>query len=273
MSDPKTYFSTKEHAAGYKTFRLPLPENIVKKITAYLAQKFELKECTAVDVGCGSGQSTFPIAKHVGRVVGVEPSEAQLAELKSNDVTAHNVEFRLGSADHLPLDSSSVHLVYAVEAIHWFDQAQFFREVDRVLVNGGVLAVANGVHSFEIAGYEQESRRLLDEFESRDSKSYWDWSRIQLTINLLESVVLPYAESERDTSLYQEHKMSVAFFIGRIKTSSGNAKFLKEKPEEAEEAFKILQDKFLKMVGSSNLAEDTIITVRKRHVLLLSRKP
>ena len=32
----------------------------------------------AVDVGCGTGQSTFPLTEHFDKVYGIDPSKAQV---------------------------------------------------------------------------------------------------------------------------------------------------------------------------------------------------
>ena len=46
----------------------------------------------AVDVGCGSGQSTRPLAPYFKKVIGVDVSEAQIAKARCAD-NPPNVEF------------------------------------------------------------------------------------------------------------------------------------------------------------------------------------
>src|SRR5688572_12125052 len=65
-----------------------------------------------LDVGCGLGQLTRDMARQVipgGKMVGIERSADQLAaarELACRAGEDHLVEFREGTADHLPLDDS-----------------------------------------------------------------------------------------------------------------------------------------------------------------------
>ena len=95
---------------------------------------------TALDIGCGSGQSTVALSQHFKEVIGADVSEAQLAQTPQGLPGA--VSFRVSSAEDLSFQASgSVDLVTVASAIHWIDLDQFYPEVERVLRPGGVLAV------------------------------------------------------------------------------------------------------------------------------------
>jgi len=47
---------------------------------------------------------------------------------------------RLSAAESLPVEDNSVTLIQVATALHWFDLDKFYRECDRVLVPGGVVA-------------------------------------------------------------------------------------------------------------------------------------
>jgi 2-polyprenyl-3-methyl-5-hydroxy-6-metoxy-1,4-benzoquinol methylase len=51
------------------------------------------KDLLAVDVGCGSGQSTQVLSPHFSRVVGLDVSEAQIKIAAKNN-TRNEVEYR-----------------------------------------------------------------------------------------------------------------------------------------------------------------------------------
>jgi SAM-dependent methyltransferase len=51
------------------------------------------------------------------------------------------IEYRVAGAEHAPLENNSVDLITVAQALHWFDQTQFFQEAWRVLKQNGVLAV------------------------------------------------------------------------------------------------------------------------------------
>ena len=48
--------------------------------------------------------------------------------------------FSVSTAENLNLDDSVASLITAGTALHWFEHAQFYKECDRVLVPGGVVA-------------------------------------------------------------------------------------------------------------------------------------
>jgi len=46
----------------------------------------------------------------------------------------------LSAAKNLSIEDNSVTLIQVATALHWFDLKKFYRECDRVLVPGGVIA-------------------------------------------------------------------------------------------------------------------------------------
>jgi SAM-dependent methyltransferase len=70
------------------------------------------------------------------RVIATDASDAQIRSAQPID----GVTFRVARAESSNLPAASVDLVTVAQALHWFDVAAFFREVERVLAPGGVLA-------------------------------------------------------------------------------------------------------------------------------------
>ena len=54
--------------------------------------------------------------------------------------------FRFGSAEDLPVEDSSVNLITAGRAIQYFDFPKFFRECQRALAPGGIVAFYSSEH-------------------------------------------------------------------------------------------------------------------------------
>jgi ubiquinone/menaquinone biosynthesis C-methylase UbiE len=64
---------------------------------------------TAVDVGCGSGQSTYPLRQHFNKVIGIDVSEKQIEHAKKK---YSDVEFKVGPGENLQfLENCSVNLI------------------------------------------------------------------------------------------------------------------------------------------------------------------
>ena len=117
-------------------------------------EMFNLTDKSVVDVGSGTGQSTFEISKRARLVVGIEPWEEmrRFAFVKKQTLGIRNVEFVNAAAEALPLSEHSVDLVISVWGFpFWFAFAgekgtklarAFTRDSLRALKPGGsVIAV------------------------------------------------------------------------------------------------------------------------------------
>lgn len=70
----------------------------------------------ALDLGCGSGQVAAVLARSFARVVGVDPSEAQLAHAEQ----LPNIEYVAAPAEHVPqLADGCADLITVAQAFHW----------------------------------------------------------------------------------------------------------------------------------------------------------
>jgi len=130
MSTFKDLFSPQ--ASDYARFRPVYPPELY----AWLAAQAPARQL-AVDVGTGNGQAAIALAAHFERVIGVEPSEGQLA----NATPASRVEYRRGAAEATGVEAASADLLTVAQAFHWFAHDAFFAEVRRVVRPGGSLAV------------------------------------------------------------------------------------------------------------------------------------
>lgn len=106
----------------------------------------------AVDLGCGTGQLSLPLAARVRAVLGVdpEPDMLLLARQAARDLGVANVCWLLGADSDLAtlgplLGPRSVGVVTIAVAIHWMDRETVFRAVGPLLrPRGGVVVVTNG---------------------------------------------------------------------------------------------------------------------------------
>ncbi|XP_038605678.1 trans-aconitate 3-methyltransferase-like isoform X3 [Tachyglossus aculeatus] len=134
-------FEGEDHAALYQKYRFPPSAEVLDLIFSFLGEKKQKPYKLAVDVGCGSGQSTRVLAPHFERVLGTDISEAQIQQA-GKAPSPHNVSYRVCPAEELPLEDASVDLVTAFTAAHWFDTERFLQEVTRVLKPQGCVALS-----------------------------------------------------------------------------------------------------------------------------------
>jgi len=96
-----------------------------------------------VDVGCGPGTISLALARRVGHVLGVDRSVDVIAQALAARTAsgARNVEFRVGDAYALELDTGSFDVVHAHQVLqHLTDPVAALSEWRRVLGPGGLLA-------------------------------------------------------------------------------------------------------------------------------------
>ena len=169
-------FEGTSHSQIYAKYRPVAPSSILDHILAWSGEEGggRLGDRLALDVGCGSGQFTRLLLPHFSRVLATDVSQAQVEQARGA-LTANNVEVMLGSGEQLEVnteiynliinfpshevDDASVDMVSICQALHWLDLEMFYREVSRVLVQGGVLAVV-GYHMTRAAPSYQHSAKV-----------------------------------------------------------------------------------------------------------------
>jgi SAM-dependent methyltransferase len=133
--DPRAATGFAAAAEAYERGRPGYPEDAV----AALLRVFGVgSDGTVLDLAAGTGKLTRLLPPHVARVVAVDASDGMLAVLHG---LLPGVEARAGTADAIPLADASVDAVFVAEAFHWFGTPPVCREIARVLVPGGGLAL------------------------------------------------------------------------------------------------------------------------------------
>jgi SAM-dependent methyltransferase len=105
-----------------------------------------------VDLGCGTGQLTLPMAARVRAVVGIdpEPDMLQRARQAAGEQDVRNVTWMIGADTDVPalrglLGGNSVAVVTVGQALHWMKYPELFRAIiPLVRPGGGVAVVTNG---------------------------------------------------------------------------------------------------------------------------------
>jgi len=138
-----------EVADFYHRYRRGYPDAVLDA----LAGAFGLnRQDVVVDLGCGTGQLTLPMARRVRAVVGVDPEPDMLrrARQAARDLAVPGVSWMLGADTDIPalralLGDNSAAAVTVGQALHWMQHASLFRAVIPLLrAGGGIAVVTNG---------------------------------------------------------------------------------------------------------------------------------
>jgi len=120
----------------------------------------------AWDCGAGNGQASLELARHFNRVLATDASASQIGEALPHP----RIEYRVAPAEVSGLPEQGADLVVVAQALHWFDLDRFYREVERVLKPGGVVAAwSYGV--LEVEG--EEVNVLVQRFYHDEVGPYW----------------------------------------------------------------------------------------------------
>lgn len=140
-----------ERAGTYVTGRPTYPAAL-----AALLRKRDLLRAGVADVGAGTGIFTRLLLEAGAEVDAVEPNAAMRAHLEGAFAEARRsgrLRVHAGTADATGLPASSVGLVSAAQAAHWFTPTTAVPEFQRVLQRGGrVLLVWNDWRGQATAG-------------------------------------------------------------------------------------------------------------------------
>ncbi|HJW14874.1 MAG TPA: class I SAM-dependent methyltransferase [Thermoanaerobaculia bacterium] len=135
-----------DRAAQYARYRPDYPEALFD----FLAQLAPERK-RAWDCATGSGQAARGLAGGFEKVVATDASLSQI----SSAAPHLRIRYAVAAAEEAPLADGSVALVTSAQSLHWFDRARFWREVWRVLVPGGIVAVWS-YHGFHVTPEVEE---------------------------------------------------------------------------------------------------------------------
>jgi SAM-dependent methyltransferase len=102
-----------------------------------------------LEIGCGPGKATLPLARMGFHITAVELGPEMAAEARRNLAEFPHVQVIAGSFDEWqPPPGRSFDLVYAATAWGWLDPATKYARAGAVLRPGGFLAVWGAGHAF-----------------------------------------------------------------------------------------------------------------------------
>lgn len=163
-------------AAYYAKYRRRYPDQIV---TAVIDRLHLGAGDAVVDLGCGTGLLTAPLARRVQVVVGVDPEPDMLAEARRlvDPVVSSRIVWAFGSDADLPAVAAlrgrgGWGAVTVGQALHFMDHQRLFGTVREMLrPEGGLAIISNGIPLWQQAS--PWSRALRAALE--------DWFQTQLS--------------------------------------------------------------------------------------------
>jgi SAM-dependent methyltransferase len=125
-----------------------------------------------LEIGCGTGQATVPLARRGYRIQCIELGENMAAVARRNLKRYPNAEVRTGAFEESFLQEGAFDLAVSATAFHWLDPAVAYPKAARALRDGGSLALIWNVHVHSDAseGFFEAAQRIYE----REAPEIWD---------------------------------------------------------------------------------------------------
>lgn len=127
----------------YAKYRIAYPEEVFE---AVLSRYPSNGTGTLLDLGCGTGEITVPLASHFNRVYGLDINSEMLEEARNRAEQSgiHNIEWKLAPAEEMENHVLQADLITAGNSFHWMDRAAVLESSYNLLKAGGGLVVLAG---------------------------------------------------------------------------------------------------------------------------------
>lgn len=165
------------------------------------------------DIGSGTGFSSEPFLENGNEVIGVEPNR-EMREA-GNSMLARWPRFRAvaGTAEATSLPDSSVDLVVAAQAFHWFDPGAASREFRRILRAGRQVALVWNTR-------RTTSSPFLRAYETVLLRHALDYASVRHDRIDHAALSAFFAGPFSATTLQHRHVLDLEGLIGRVFSSS-----------------------------------------------------
>lgn len=99
-----------------------------------------------LEIGCGTGQATVPLARRGFALLCIELGENLAAVARRNLAAYPRVEVRTGAFEEWPLEEGAFDLAVAATAFHWIDPVVRYPKTAQALRPGGTMALFWNLH-------------------------------------------------------------------------------------------------------------------------------
>lgn len=128
-------------ADDYAKFRAGFPDSFFDRLASSGLCRSGI---TVVDVGTGTGTLARGFAKRGATVIAIDPDDRLVQQARQLDAAASvSIEYKMGTAEQIPLSNGMADVVTAGQCWHWFDGPRAAKEFARIAKCNGRVVVAH----------------------------------------------------------------------------------------------------------------------------------
>ena len=197
----------------------------------FLSSRFALDERARVlDLGCGTGNASLPLASRVGEVVALDPDPEMIETGRrvAAQQGIHNVRWvNQGSLDLSP-ELGRFRLVVMGQSFHWMERDQVLGDLQELVEEGGGLAFLGPAHGVVLVGNAPpQPRESWEDAADAMLRKYVGERRRHARSNPREPRHEPaLLRSQFSIAAYHEFDSTITLspdaIIGRLYSLSGN---------------------------------------------------
>ncbi|OBS27899.1 hypothetical protein FPOA_01841 [Fusarium poae] len=200
-----------QQASNYAEGRLGYSEDLIKFI---LKQHNSTggRNGVVLDVGCGPGLATRMLAPHFDVAYGADPGKSMIEkaqQIGGTSRTGAHIMYKLSGAEEVDkidgLDHSSVDLITAATAAHWFEMPKFWEAAAKLLKPGGTVVIWTVFRQSDTFG-DNTVQALIEDFRENVLGPY-NSEGSQLTHDGYINLVMPW-DDPATASLYDRQSSS-----------------------------------------------------------------
>lgn len=221
-------------AERYDAFRPSPPEELCDVLLQLAGVK---RAGCVVDLGSGTGLSSWPWVARARDVIGVEPNDAMRAVAERTGARrGPAVRFVGRFAHETGLPDASADVVTCAQSLHWMEPEPTLREVARILRRGGVFAAFDYswppvIHPELERAFDEVYRRVYALHQKGEVEGPQAWDRRQHAARMRES---GHFRHVREFSMHGRELGDAKRFVGSTLSQSHVSRPLERGISESE---------------------------------------
>lgn len=171
-------FDRKDQSENYLKYRPSYPKGFIESMFKQAYEEAKEKssdgKVNAIDLACGSGQLTQKILPYFDKIIGVDFSEAQLANATKafeSEIASKKIKFlqfdcsKIDELLELPeIKELNPQFIFMGQAFHWFDYDDFLNRFKKATLHNNLTLVLVGYRVLELVEQPLFVKEAVDKF-------------------------------------------------------------------------------------------------------------